>query len=75
MRAQRTSKPQTIRSDAHVYSLTGVARCFDCGSTLRTFKGRGRRRLVCNGRIKGNKCTQPSTFLDIFMSNSCWVFT
>ncbi|MDM7999668.1 MAG: recombinase family protein [Dehalococcoidia bacterium] len=66
MRAQRTRKPQTIRSDARVYSLSGIARCFECHSTLRTFKGRGRVRLACNGRIKSDKCSQPSTFLDIY---------
>jgi hypothetical protein len=66
MRAQRMNQPRTIRSDAHSYSLTGIARCYDCGSTMRTFTGRGRIRLVCNGRIKSNKCSQPSTFLDVY---------
>ena len=37
-RARRTNKPQTIRSDAHVYSLSGIARCGEYGSTLRAFK-------------------------------------
>jgi site-specific DNA recombinase len=66
MRRQRTTKPQTIRSDASVYSLSGIARCAQCGSTLRSFRGRGRVRLVCNGRIKSGDCSQPSTCLDIY---------
>ena len=66
MRERRLNKPQTIRSDAHVYSLSGIARCAECGRTLRSFKGRGRVRLVCNGRIKTGDCSQPSTFLDIY---------
>ncbi|GAI37142.1 unnamed protein product, partial [marine sediment metagenome] len=65
-RAQRANKPQTIRSDAHIYSLSGIARCGECGSTLRAFKGRGRVRMVCNGRIKYGNCSQPSTYLDVY---------
>ncbi|MBM4462798.1 MAG: hypothetical protein FJ012_05605 [Chloroflexi bacterium] len=66
MRKQRTNIPQTIRSDASVYSLSGIARCAECNSTLRAFKGRGRVRLACNGRINGGDCTQPSACLDIY---------
>lgn len=66
LRARRTTNRGSIRSDASIYSLTGIARCAQCGSTLRSFKGTGRVRLVCNGRIKGGNCTQPSTALDIY---------
>ena len=66
MRARRTTRRATVRSDANVYSMSGIARCAECGSTMRTFKGRGRLRLVCNGRIKRGDCTQPSTFLEIY---------
>jgi hypothetical protein len=66
VRASRANQPRTVRSDASIYSLTGVARCADCGSTMRTFKGRGRVRVVCNGRIKAGDCSQPSTFLDVY---------
>ncbi len=65
-RAERANKPQTIRSDASVYSLSGIARCAECGRTLRSFKGRGRVRLVCNGRIKSGDCSEPSTCLDVY---------
>ena len=66
VRASRANQPRTVRSDASIYSLTGIARCDDCGSTMRTFKGRGRVRTVCNGRIKAGDCNQPSTFLDVY---------
>ena len=66
MRERRTRRPLTIRSDASVYSLSGLARCAECSSTLRAFKGNGRVRLVCNGRLKGWGCTQPSGTLDIY---------
>ncbi|MBI4286469.1 MAG: recombinase zinc beta ribbon domain-containing protein [Chloroflexi bacterium] len=66
MRDLRKTNKLTVRADASVYSLSGIARCADCGSTLRSFKGRGRVRLACNGRLKGGQCTQPSTFLDIY---------
>ena len=65
-RTQRTTNQGTIRSDARVYSLTGIARCAECGSTLRSFKGRGRVRLACNGRLRTGMCSQPSSFLDLY---------
>lgn len=65
MRERRTRRPRTIRSDASIYSLSGLVRCAECGSTLRVFKGNGRARLFCNGRLKGWGCTQPSAHLDI----------
>lgn len=66
VRASRANQPRTVRSDASIYSLTGIARCAECGSTMRNFKGRGRVRTVCNGRIKAGDCNQPSTFLDVY---------
>ncbi len=32
---------------------------------MRPYKGKGRVRLICNGRVKIEDCTQPSTFIDI----------
>ncbi|MFC1864789.1 recombinase zinc beta ribbon domain-containing protein [Chloroflexota bacterium] len=61
VRASRANQPRTVRSDASIYSLTGIARCADCGSTMRTFKGRGRVRTVCNGRIKTGDCNTSQT--------------
>jgi site-specific DNA recombinase len=66
LRTQRTTNQGTVRSDATVYSLTGIARCAECGSSLRSFKGRGRVRLACNGRLRTGTCSQPSTFLDVY---------
>ncbi|MFC1939925.1 recombinase family protein [Chloroflexota bacterium] len=66
LRARRTTNRVSIRSDATIYSLSGIARCAPCGNTLRSYKGRGRVRLICNGRIRGEECTQPSNFLDIY---------
>ncbi|MFC1994468.1 recombinase family protein [Chloroflexota bacterium] len=66
LRARRAAKPRTIRLDASVYSLSGVALCAECGSTLRSFKGKGRVRLACNGRLRGGSCPQPSSFLEIY---------
>lgn len=63
---RRTNRPRTIRSDAKTYSLTGLTRCTECGSTLRNFGGNNRPRLVCNGRLKGWGCNQSSAFLDIY---------
>ncbi len=66
MRQRRASKSRGRRSDATIYSLSGLTRCAQCGNTMRTFKARGRPRLVCNGRIKDGSCKQPSGFLDIY---------
>ncbi len=68
MRERRAHRPKTIRADSHTYSLSCIAKCAECGSGLRSFKGRGRVRLACNGRIKGNGCLAPSSFLDIYES-------
>jgi site-specific DNA recombinase len=65
-RASRARQTKTVRSDANIYSLTGIARCAECGSTMRTMRGRGRVRTVCNGRIRSGGCNQPSTFLDVY---------
>lgn len=65
-RELRANRPRTVRLDASIYSLTGIARCADCGNTMRTFKGRGRVRVICNGRIKAGDCNQSSTFLDVY---------
>ena len=66
LRGKRTTNRGSIRSDASIYSLSGIARCVQCGNTLRSYKGKGRVRFICNGRLKGEDCTQPSTFLDIY---------
>lgn len=66
VRERRITSRGTIRSDARTYSLTGVARCGECGSTLRSYKSRGKVRLVCNSRLKRGDCSQSSCFLEIY---------
>ncbi len=66
LRTRRSRTPRTIRADARTYSLSGIARCGECGSTLRSFRGRGRVRLACNGRLKAGDCGQASTFLEFY---------
>ena len=66
MRERRITGRGTICTDANTYSLTGLARCVECGSTLRAFIARGRVRLVCNGRLNRGDCSQSSSFLDIY---------
>ena len=54
------------RSDARVSSLSGVARCYGCGATLRTMRNRGIARLVCNTRLKRGACTEKSARLSLY---------
>ncbi len=66
-RARRNRHRNTIRADAKPSSLSGVARCADCGSTLRVFGAHDRRvRLVCNSRVKNGACSQRSGYLDLY---------
>ncbi len=66
MRENRNTSRNVNRARAKIYSLSGIARCADCGSTLRSFQGKKRVRLVCNGRLKSGDCTQPSTLLEVY---------
>ncbi|MEE9528521.1 MAG: recombinase family protein [Dehalococcoidia bacterium] len=66
LRERRITSRGTIRLTAKTYSFTGITRCAACDSTLRTYKSRGRVRLICNGRLQGRECSQPSTFLDVY---------
>jgi len=65
-RARRSTRPNTIRADAKPCSLSGVARCADCGGTMRVLRAHGRVRLVCTNRIKNGTCSQPSGYLDLY---------
>jgi DNA invertase Pin-like site-specific DNA recombinase len=65
-RAQRSTRPNTMRADAKACSLSGVARCADCGGTMRALRAHGRVRLVCTNRIKNKTCSQPSGYLDLY---------
>ena len=62
----RNFTAKTTRTDSRVSSLSGIARCGDCGSTLRTFRQRGTARLVCNTRLKNGQCHQKSARLDVY---------
>ena len=62
----RNNSAKTTRADARVSSLSGVARCHECGATLRTMRNRGVARMVCNTRLKRGECTQVSARLDIY---------
>jgi hypothetical protein len=64
-RGRRSTVPQGTRSDAHRYSLSGVAHCAACGSHLRVFAGK---RMLCNERIDRNGCSQPSARLAVLDS-------
>ena len=66
IRDRRITSRGPIRSDATIYSLSGITRCAECGSTLRSFTSRGKTRLVCNGRLNRGDCSQSSSFLDIY---------
>ena len=65
-RERRANKPRTIRSDAKPCSLSGVARCAECGGTLQVFRDRGRVRLMCTTRIKDGSCRQLSGYLETY---------
>jgi DNA invertase Pin-like site-specific DNA recombinase len=66
-RARNRNNPaKTTRADARVSSLSGVARCHECGATLRTMRNRGVARMVCNTRLKRGECGQVSARLDIY---------
>ncbi|MBU2008979.1 MAG: recombinase family protein [Chloroflexi bacterium] len=64
-RARRRTVPQGTRSDAHRYSLSGVAHCAACGGHLRVF---AKKRMLCNQRIDRNGCSQPSARLSVLDS-------
>jgi len=66
IREKRITSKGTIRSDARIYSLSGIVRCAECGSTLRAFSSRGKVRLVCNGRLNRGDCKQPSSLLETY---------
>lgn len=65
-RARRSTRPNTIRAGAKACSLSGVARCADCGGTMRALRAHGRVRLVCTNRIKNKTCSQSSGYLDLY---------
>ena len=68
-RARNRHNPaKTTRSDSRVSSLSGVAKCYECGATLRTMRNRGVARMVCNTRLKRGACTQKSARLDGYES-------
>ena len=60
----RNFSARNTRGDARVSALSGVTRCFECGSTLRTMRNRGVARLVCNTRLKRGGCSQKSARVD-----------
>jgi len=62
----RRNPAKTTRADARASSLSGVARCFECGATLRTMRNRGVAGMVCNTRLKRGDCSQKSARLDIY---------
>ena len=62
----RHNPAKNTRADTHVSSLSGVARCYQCGATLRTMRNRGVARLVCNTRLKRGECSQKSARLDTY---------
>jgi len=62
----RNNAAKTTRADVRVSSLSGVARCHECGATLRTMRNRGVARMVCNTRLKRGECGQVSARLDIY---------
>ena len=64
-RARNRNNPaKTTRADSKVSSLSGVAKCYECGATLRTMRNRGVARMVCNTRLKRKECTQKSARMD-----------
>ena len=63
---RRRNPAKTTRGDARLSSLSGVARCYECGATLRTMRNRGVARMVCNTRLKRGGCSQSSARLDVY---------
>jgi hypothetical protein len=61
-----TNPAKTTRSDAKPCSLSGVARCAECGGTLRVLHAHGHIRLGCSTRLKGGNCSQVSGYLDVY---------
>ena len=66
VRLRRSTRPNTVRKDARPCSLSGVARCADCGANMRALRAYGRVRIVCANRIKNKTCSQPSLYLDLY---------
>ena len=65
-RARNRKAPRTVPRQRTTSSLTGLARCAECGSRLNVLDVvGGRRRIGCRGRDQGLECTQPSCYLDV----------
>jgi len=64
----RTNHASKVRATAQVYSLSGLARCAHCRGPLHIVRNKrgARPRLYCYNRVQGQKCTQRSTFLDVY---------
>ena len=62
----RRNPAGATRADAQISSLPSVARCVECGATLRTMRNRGIARMVCDTRLKRGGCSQKSARLDVY---------
>ena len=60
----RHNPSKTTRADARLSSLSGLARCWECGATHRTLRQREVARMVCNTKLKRGGCSQKSARLD-----------
>jgi len=67
MRARNRKQPKTIKRSATTYSLSGLLKCVDCRSPMWIHRNtRGRARIYCRERAKGEGCINRGTFLDVY---------
>ena len=67
MRARNRKQPKTMKRTARTYSLSGVLRCVDCGGPMWVHSNnKGRARIYCRERAKGEGCVNRGTFLDVY---------
>jgi site-specific DNA recombinase len=60
---RRSRGSLSVRRGATVYSLSGLARCGECGGPVHISRERGRARAYCYNRRQGSGCGQPSVTL------------
>lgn len=66
--ANKRDSSAKVRSAAETYLLSGITRCAHCGGPLHIVRNKSgaRPRLYGYNRNQGQKCSQRSTFLDVY---------
>jgi DNA invertase Pin-like site-specific DNA recombinase len=70
---KRRSKDSSVRRKATIFSLSGLAQCGICKSTIAAHQTKqGKPRVYCRGRAKGLQCNCKGTFLEVYETQIQW---